>query len=358
MNSRQRLFTAFSHKQPDRCPTYIWIDDDAMKKLIEYLNVKSAEEAKEVLRIDKWQEIGLDISLPNEVLERINSFVPSEYKNNPEFYIMDSGRVVRIHEDSGYLEDTVWNPLGEIDKIENLDTYPFPQEDWIKTPVDLKSRIEEYKEIDYVVVSSEIPQLFKSAWLLRGMQNVLMDYLINPDLINEMYEKIFSFEMAKCVHLVRAGVDAIQIVGDLGMQNGLIMSPDTWREFDKWRLKKLIQNLKGINPELKMYMHTDGDVHEIIEDLIEVGIDILNPIQPECMEPIEIKRKHGDKLVLHGAVSLQKTLPFASPDEVKAEVKYLIENCNVNGGFVVGPSNALFKEIPPENIVAMYEAVY
>lgn len=201
-------------------------------------------------------------------------------------------------------------------------------------------------------------QAFKSAWLVRGMNNVLMDYLINPNLINEMYERIYSFATASCISLVKAGVDMIEITGDIGMQRGLMMSPAVWRKFDKERLGKLILRLKEINPDLKMFMHTDGDVSEIIEDLIEIGIDILNPIQPECMAPAEIKKKYGDRLVLHGAVSLQKTLPFGSPEDVREEVRFLIKNCNVDGGFVIGPSNVLFKEIPPENIVAMYEAVY
>jgi len=357
MNSRERILTALAHKQPDRCPTYIWINDDAMQNVTEYLGVGSAEEAEEALGIDKWQAVGLNIAYPEECLARIEALVPPEYKDNPEFYVTQEGRVVRIHEGASYLEDAVWYPLQDAESVEDLDIYPFPQEEWIEVPEGLEDEIKRLKETHHVVYGG-VPQPFKSAWLVRGMHNVLMDYLIRPDLINEMYERIYSFSTAYCVRLVRAGVDMIQIVGDLGMQNSLIMSPKVWRKFDKWRLRKMIAKLKGINPDLKIYMHTDGDVSEIIEDLIEVGIDVLNPIQPECMDPVEIKRKYGDRLVLHGAVSLQKTLPFGSPEDVKEEVRYLIKNCNVNGGFVIGPSNVLFKEIPPENIVAMYEAVY
>ena len=251
----------------------------------------------------------------------------------------------------------MWYPLGKIDKAKELGIYPFLQPDWVKMYDDLKDKMRRYKERGFIV-SGGIDQPFKSAWLMRGMDNVLMDYLINPDLINQIYEKIYSFDTAYCTALVKAGVDMIMIVGDLGMQNGLMMSPSVWRKFDKERMRKLISRLKEINPELKMYMHTDGDVREIIEDLIEIGIDILNPIQPECMDPVEMKREYGDRLVLHGAVSLQKTLPFGSPEDVKEEVRYLIKNCNINGGFVLGPSNVLFKEIPPQNIVAMYQAVY
>ncbi len=357
MTSRERLLTTFAHKQPDRCATYIWINNDSMEQLMKYLGASSAEEVEETLGIDKWKGVGLNIRRPDDYWEKINSLIPPQYRDNPEFYVTEEGRVVRVHEGSDYLEDAVWYPLQQVERVQDLEIYPFPQEDWIETPEGLEEEIRRYKEAGYVV-SSGTSQPFKSAWLVRGMDNVLMDYLINPELINELYERIYSFSTAYCEKIVEAGVDMIQIVGDLGMQDRLIMSPDVWRKFDKERLEKMISKLKGINPALKLYMHTDGNVQEIIEDLIEVGIDILNPIQPECMDPVEIKRKYGDKLVLHGAVSLQKTLPFGSPEDVKEEVRYLIENCNVNGGFVLGPSNVLFKEIPPENIVAMYKAVY
>jgi len=356
-SSRKRILTTFSHNQPDRCVTYIRINDEAMEKLMAYMRLDSSEEVEEELGIDKWKSLGLRIAMPDDCRERINSLIPSKYKGDKEYHITSEGRVVRVHKSANYLEDTVWYPLGNIDKVKDLDVYPFPQPDWIKAQDDLKDRIKEYKKQGFVV-SGGIAQPFKSAWLLRGMHNILMDYLINPDLINEMYERVYSFGAAYCKTLVEAGVDMISIDGDLGMQNSLMMSPSVWRRFDKERLRKLISRLKGINPGLKMYMHTDGDVREIIDDLIEVGIDILNPIQPECMNPVEIKREYGDRLVLHGAVSLQRTLPFGSPEDVKEEVRYLIKNCNIDGGFVLGPSNVLFKEIPPENIIAMYKAVY
>lgn len=324
---------------------------------MQYMKVGSSEEVEEELGIDKWKNIRVEISPPGDYQERINSLVPSEYKGKKEYCITNDGRVVRIHESADYLEDTVWYPLQNINKAKDLDIYPFPKPNWIKPQDELREKIKEYKKDGFVVYGG-IPQPFKSAWLLRGMDNVLIDYLINPDLINKIYERIYSFGIAYCTTLVEIGVDMISINGDLGMQNGLIMSPEVWRRFDKERLRRLILALKGINPELKMYMHTDGDIREIIDDLIEVGIDILNPIQPECMNPVEVKRKYGDRLVLHGTVSLQRTLPFGSPEEVKEEVRYLIKNCNIDGGFVLGPSNVLFKEIPPENIIAMYKAVY
>lgn len=357
MKSRERLLTALAHKQPDRCPTYLWITTQAMQNVVRYLGASSNDEAERMMGIDGWKEVALATLYPDDYSQRIKTLVPSEYQGRSDLRVIPNGRVVRLHSGADYLEDVVWYPLGQAETPDDLDTYPFLQTDWIEGADSLAAEIARLKANDRFVYGL-VDQAFKQAWMLRGMHSVLMDFLINPDLINAIYDRMYAFMSAYCARLVRAGVDMIQLIGDLGMQNTLFISPAVWRDFDKWRVRELIRELKGINPDLKLYMHTDGDVRQIIEDLIEVGIEVLNPIQPECMDPVQIKRQYGDRLTLHGAVSLQRTLPFGTPEEVKAEVRHLIENCNVDGGFVLGPSNVMFKEIPPENIVAMYQAVY
>ena len=141
------------------------------------------------------------------------------------------------------------------------------------------------------------------------------------------------------------------------MQDRLMMSPETWRRFDKPRLADLITRVKRVNPEVYVFMHTDGKVIDIIPDLVEIGLDILNPIQPECQDPVDVKRKWGDRLVLHGAVSNQRSVPLGTIQEVKDEVKYLLDHCGAGGGFVLGPANALQAAYPVDNVAAMYEAV-
>jgi len=358
MESRQRILQAFAHKKPDRCPNYIWINDDAMSKLIEYLGVSSPIEAKRALNIDKWSNVELNISPPKEIKRKIKTLVPEKYKNNENYQVLKTGRVVRIHEQVDYLEDTVFHPLEGIHTKQDLCNHPLPpDEKWIEDPNNLEKKIEKDQNNGYIV-SGEVKQPFKMAWQLRGMKRVFRDFWRSEELISSLYDHIYSFINSKGLIFVKKGVDMIKIVGDLGMQDGLMINPDTWRKFDKHRLKSVINSWKRINPNLHVYMHTDGDVKEIIPDLIESGVDILNPIQPECMDPVEIKEEFGDKLVLHGAVSLQETLPLGTPREVEKEVKYLIKKCNTNGGFIIGPSNALFKEIPMENIITLYNSVY
>lgn len=355
MTSRQRLLTAFAHRQPDRCPTYVWYTDDGMQSLMAYLAADSPEEVVRILGIDEEVKVALNAEMPPDARAQIDLLVPDEYKENAAYSVDDRGRVVRIHEGVDVLQDIVWVPLGDVERVDELERYPLPRAEWIKSPDGLEEAIRAHKRAGRLV-RGEVVQVFKLSWLVRGMENVLVDFLIHEDIIQALYDAFYEFNTAYSRRLVEAGVDVIVIGGDLGMQDRLIMSPDTWRVFDKPALTKMIRTLKGINPGVKVYMHTDGDVRTIVPDLIEAGVDILNPIQPECMDPVEIKREFGDRLVLHGCVSLQRTLPFGSTDDVKDEVRHLIKHCNINGGFVLGPSNEIFKGIPAQNVVAMYEA--
>jgi len=356
MTSRQRILTCFEHRQPDRVPTFIWIDRSSTEQLVSYLGVESEQQAYRRLGIDDWRNVGARLNVPPEHQQRIYDAVPEQFKDDPLYKISPSGRVVRQHEAPHYLDDVAWLPLAGAEEPEELDWYPLPRPEWIEPPQDLPDQIAAFQAEGALVIGHLI-QPFKAAWLLRGMDNVLMDYLIRPALLERLYDVIYEVEAEKGALLARAGVDLIQITGDLAMQDRLLMSPDAWRRLDRPRLKKLIARIKDAAPRVKVMMHSDGDVRAIVPDLIECGLDALNPIQPECMDPFEFKRSYGDRLVMHGCVSLQRTLPFGSPQEVKEEVWRLIEGCGTDGGLCLGPSNVIFKEIPPQNVAAMYEAV-
>jgi len=251
----------------------------------------------------------------------------------------------------------LWHPLQEVKETAELVDYPFPDPNLLAPGDDFASEIQKLKEND-TVVTGRVDQPFKIAQYLRGMENLLCDYLLNPEIVEYIYDRLYSFITAQGILFAKSGVDVVQIIGDIAMQDRLLMSPATWRQFDKPRLASFIKAVKRANSSSRVYMHSDGKLTEIMDDLIETGLDILNPIQPECMDPVKIKNKWGDKIVLHGTVSLQRTLPCATTEQVRDEIRYLIKHCGCGGGYVLGPSNKLFQEIPAENIIAMYEAVY
>jgi uroporphyrinogen decarboxylase len=192
--------------------------------------------------------------------------------------------------------------------------------------------------------------------LLRGVDNVLCDYLLHRDFLEALYERLYALYTEVGLREVRAGVDMVSLWGDIAMQDRIIMGPDTWRQVDKPRMAKLVAALKAENPKLYTFVHSDGALTDLMDDLVEIGFDIINPIQPECMDPVEVKRRWGDRIVMHGCVSVQQTLPFGTPEDCRAEVEHLIRKCGYNGGLVVKPSNGVQPDCPVENIVACYHA--
>jgi uroporphyrinogen decarboxylase len=157
--------------------------------------------------------------------------------------------------------------------------------------------------------------------------------------------------------LADIGVNMIQLIGDLGSEDSLFISPKLWREIFKTRMKELIDNVRKSHNDIFFFLHCAGKIDPIISDLIEIGIDVLNPIQPECMDITEIKKKYGKDLTMHGTMSLQKNFAFGNLDDVVDEAKSRIECCGTEGGLILAPSNAFTQDIPIENILTFYEYV-
>jgi uroporphyrinogen decarboxylase len=152
-------------------------------------------------------------------------------------------------------------------------------------------------------------------------------------------------------------VDLIILGDDIAMQTGMLMSLKMWREFLKPRLKRIIEAAKKVKPDALVFYHSDGKVWDAIPELIEVGVDVLNPIQPDCMDPAEVKREFGKDLSFFGTVSVQETLPKGTPKDVEEEVKLRIETVGKGGGLLIAPSHVLQPDTPWENITAFFEAV-
>ena len=153
------------------------------------------------------------------------------------------------------------------------------------------------------------------------------------------------------------GVDMIWLGDDMGGQSSMLMSPRMWRTFFKPRMANLIASLRAINPQIKIAYHTDGVVYPIIPDLIEIGIDVLNPIQPAAMDPARLKHDYGDRLCFWGSLDIQHTLPFGTPDDVRAEVIARLRTIGQNGGLIIGPTHNLQLDTPMENLWAMVNTI-
>ena len=152
-------------------------------------------------------------------------------------------------------------------------------------------------------------------------------------------------------------MDIIHVGDDIGMEDRMMMSPDTWRKWFKPRMGKIISAAREIKPDVLFFYHSDGYVEPVIPDFIEIGIDVLNPVQPECMDPAKLKRLYGDKLAFWGTIGIQHTLPFGTPEEVEEEVRERIGTVGKGGGLYLSPTHVIAPEVPHENIFAFVKAV-
>ena len=198
--------------------------------------------------------------------------------------------------------------------------------------------------------------VFEQSWYLRGLEQLMVDMLAAPELAHYLFDQTATFQRHAAEQFARAGVDIIITGDDVAGQHGLLMSLETWRKVLKLRLAATVRAVKAANPDAYVFYHSDGNVEPVIPDLIEIGIDILNPVQPECMDPAAIKHQYGDRLTFWGTVSVQRTMPFGTPAEVRAEVRARVRDVGRGGGLILAPAHVLPPETPWENIVAFFEA--
>jgi len=202
-----------------------------------------------------------------------------------------------------------------------------------------------------------VTTVFETAWALRGYERALMDLVVNPELIEAVFDIPFNYHLTAAKKLVEMGVDMIWIGDDVGAQNRMLISPDTWHRFFKPRLATFISTLKRINPAIKVAYHSDGNIYPIIPELVEIGLDILNPIQPRSMDPEKVKRQYGDRLCFWGSIDEQHTLPFGTSAEVEKEVITRLKTLGKNGGLIIGPTHHVQLDTPLENLWAMVNTI-
>jgi uroporphyrinogen decarboxylase len=204
----------------------------------------------------------------------------------------------------------------------------------------------------YVSVSFS---LFERAWSLRGMPELMMDMIESPGFVDELFDAITEYDLAIVDEAVKHDVDAVLFGDDWGHQTGLLFGARHWRRFIKPRLARLYGAVKRAGKAVMI--HSCGRVQELFPELIELGLDVFNPFQPEAMDPYEMKRQFGDRLTFFGGMSIQKLLPFGTPREVRDEALRMADQVGRGGGLILAPSHDMPGDIPAENVAAFVEAM-
>jgi uroporphyrinogen decarboxylase len=358
MTSKQRVLAALDQQTPDRIPLDGSFREGVWAGLEGYYGTSDAEKVME--------NLGLDIRYPQMEPAAVfaDQAVPSPWP------ILDIGvgkRNLGIWRDDGGIEDEYgvrrvpnstgmyWlyshHPLAEAD-LEEVRKYRFPDPRPGERYRSIRSDVARWGDSYFTVM--EIRNVFKLSWELRGFERYMMDLSSDPLLVETLADRALEHLVEISRHLVRCGVDMLMITGDIAMQEKMMISARMWRKHFKPRLRTWLREVRK-ERDVRFMFHSDGNMTDVMEDLVEIGFDAITPIQPECMDVNEIKRRFGSRVCLHGTISCQKTLPFGTPGDVADEVRRRIEGCGKDGGLILSPSNTVQPDVPLENVLALYQ---
>jgi uroporphyrinogen decarboxylase len=243
------------------------------------------------------------------------------------------------------------SPLAE---HRDLDAYPWP-DPWQPNLLEEARRTVAAQGAEHFIVPNLGFALFERAWSLRGFEEFLMDMALDPGYAAALLDRIVEIQLGLIERFLVLGVDGGYIGDDYGAQKGLLFSPGTWRKLIKPRLARLFAPFRAAG--LPVIMHSDGQIQPILPDLVEIGLTVLNPVQPEVLNHRSLRRELGDKLAFYGGISTQTVLPHGSPSEVRRAVADAIADLTSNGtGLLLAPSHRMMVDIPLANVDALLDA--
>ncbi|HBE81037.1 MAG TPA: hypothetical protein DDW65_25100 [Firmicutes bacterium] len=248
------------------------------------------------------------------------------------------------------------HPMADFQSVTEIEEYPFPDFNAAYRWDGVADKVKGLVNKDLIAVAPMQMTLFETAWYLRGMDTFMVDMMTNPDFAVNLLDKIAEIRIGMAEKYATAGFDILQLGDDIATQLNMMISPELWRTLIKPRLAQVVAAAKNTKPDILVFYHGDGNMQKVIPEIIEIGIDILNPIQPECMDPFEMKRLYGNKLSFWGGLGTQTTLPFGTPDEVRQTCKRLIQEVGKGGGYFLSPTHVVEPEVPLENLLAFIEA--
>ena len=369
MTGRECVLAALNHEEPERLPIdfggrHATLHVRAQQALRRHLGLQGGED---VFRQFWLQTVELDPRL-NEIL---GGDVAAFGTGKPDAWNMDLDEATGIFHDEwgaayrmppgGFCYDYHDHPLKNATTTAELTAYHWPD------PLDpgryrgLRARVERVRDAGTQAIMQTIAPAgsWEHSWTLRGPQQALMDIVAERELYEEILDRTVAFQMAQWERTLDEVGDLIDIAvlnDDLGTTKGPMMAPPLWRELFKPRMARLTSLIRR-KAKVKIYLHTCGSVHAFLPDLIEVGIDIINPVQTDCkdMEPARLKREFGRRLAFWGGGCPTTVMEFGTPADVRAHAREAIGHFAPGGGFVFASIHNITAHVPPENIVALLE---
>jgi len=359
MNSKERTLRAFRkiNGNPDRVP----IQFDLCRQLTEVFGNKLG--IKPDYAPSYYEDLTYRISA-NEIRTRLGSDAVVVGGTVPAGYVPEivSGNITRnefgmhMKPTSLYVE-VVKCPLEDANGTGDIENYAFPNPYSAGRFEKAKMDIDRFGK-DYFVIGDVEISLFEMAWHLTGLEKYLVAMLNGEPWLELLNDRVEEWSVGLGLQLVRAGVDAIWFGEDLGSQTSTLISPEDWRTRFKPRHKRMIDRLKKENPEIIIIMHSDGAVAPLLDDFIEIGVDVYNPVQPNVAgsDPQELKSRYGERICFFGGIDQQSLLPSGDIKLIREEIKRRIGILGKNRGYLLAPAHILQPDVSTDTIEEMIRA--
>lgn len=340
MNSKERVYAAIRRRPVDRLPRYIWVGRGAAD------NLKSVYGA----------DIDIDALVGNDVRQTWLSINGQMEKDCPEGESFVDEWGIRWHRD-GYYNAVIHHPLADMDEDE-IAAYPFPDPEEPVRYAHLQELLDRYGS-DTFIGADISGSLFEPAYHLRGMENLMMDMASEDPVTEVLLDRLCDFTAQVAVHAAKMGVDWIWLGDDMGTQESMLISPEMWRKYFKPRMKKIIAAIHAVAPDMIIAYHSCGSIYPIIQELAEIGVQVLNPLQESArgMDHEKIKTRFGDQLTFMCGLDTQNFMVNAQAEQVRTAMAEKCRMLSEKGGYIVGVSHTLQHDVPVENIMAMIEGL-
>jgi len=354
MTSKERVLMAINHQEPDKVPLDAWLAPEVADKLIKLLNVDTARDpfalAKRLGHDFLYRAVGF--------CEGFSTIYDENKKIGENLYRDDFGIKwsYKDQEHGGYCE-MVEHPLADLRSYDRF-KWPDPLE-VSRVGLEENRRLIERDGKEYGIIGAVACSMLEGAWYLRGLENFLMDLGGSLDFVEDLLDRTMNHSLVLSRELVKMGVDILWWGDDFSVETGPVMQPELFRRLLKTRYAKVFSELRRINKNVKIAFHCDGKVEWALDDLVETGVDIINPLQPDVNDVAAVKKRYRGKLSVWGNVDTRKVMSLGSVSDVVEEVKKVISTLSPGGGHLFS-SNHTIQATPRalENTIAFYWAAH
>ncbi|MDD5519190.1 MAG: uroporphyrinogen decarboxylase family protein [Kiritimatiellae bacterium] len=339
MTPRERVLCVIRHERPDRTPRDFWAEKPALNRLFATLGHQDEERLLQQLQID---------------IRHLNAKTPDEVEISP-------GTFQNFWGERYVYKSTPWGPMREdskgalanADSLAELETFPYPNPDMF----DYSELAKQCRQCELYASLYGFADIWQRPALVRGWEAWLMDMVDRPEMVHFLSRKFTDFyleDYTRAAEVSKGRIDLYLLISDLGTQRGPLISPAMFKEFVAPYIKEMVDYIHGLGG--KALYHSCGLIHEFIPELISLGVDVLDPIQPvgPLMSPERLKADFGGRICFHGGIDMQTILTLGTPEQVRHEVERYCETFS-KGDYILGPAHLFQPDVPPENILAVYD---